>query len=207
MKKFSIALIALVSTSGLAMAQAKKAAPTAAPAAKPAATKPAPAEMPPTPPKPPAEIATSLKQAGARQKCTGSVMGGADGTTEMPFKGNSTSKTTLDGWWIQESFTGTAGTGKAAMKFKMESYRTWDGKAGKWRTASFMNDGQMMVGTAEMKDGKLEAMSDTSGWMGNGKFREHGDMTDAKAGMKMVGEMSMDNGKTWMKVYEMTCKK
>jgi hypothetical protein len=31
-------------------------------------------------------------------------------------------------------------------------------------------------------------------------------MTDPKAGMKMWGEMSMD-GKTWTKVYEMTCKK
>jgi hypothetical protein len=28
-----------------------------------------------------------------------------------------------------------------------------------------------------------------------------------KAGVKMNGEMSMDKGKTWNKVYEMTCKK
>ena len=43
--------------------------------------------------------------------------------------------------------------------------------------------------------------------MGAGTFKDHVDMTDAKAGVKMWGEMSMDKGKTWKKVYEMTCKK
>jgi hypothetical protein len=85
---------------------------------------------------------------------------------------------------------------------------TWDAKAAKWRSVGMGNDGTLMVGTADMKDNKFESVSDSyGGMMGNGKFREHGDMTDPKAGMKMSGEMSMDGGKTWNKVYEMTCKK
>jgi hypothetical protein len=32
-------------------------------------------------------------------------------------------------------------------------------------------------------------------------------MSDPKAGAKFWGEFSMDKGKTWTKVYEMTCKK
>jgi hypothetical protein len=38
-------------------------------------------------------------------------------------------------------------------------------------------------------------------------MREFMDMTDAKVGMKSRGEMSLDKGKTWLPVYEMTCKK
>jgi hypothetical protein len=44
------------------------------------------------------------------------------------------------------------------------------------------------------------------GGMGAGMFKDHGDMTDKKVGMHMWGEMSMDKGKTWVKVYDMTCK-
>jgi len=56
-------------------------------------------------------------------------------------------------------------------------------------------------------DGKMTAMSDTYGPHGQGMMRENLDMSDAKAGIKMMGEMSMDKGKTWTKVYEQTCKK
>ena len=96
---------------------------------------------------------------------------------------------------------------KAKMTMKMEAYMTWDAKMGKWRMVSVMNDGTQMVGTADFKDGKLEAVSDTVGPMGSGMFKDHGDATDKKVGMHMWGEMSMDKGKTWMPVYEMTCKK
>jgi hypothetical protein len=83
---------------------------------------------------------------------------------------------------------------------------TYDAKLGKWRGISVMNDGTQMVGTADMKDGKIEAVWDTQGGMGAGMFKDHGDMTDKKAGTHMWGEMSMDKGKTWTKVYDMTCK-
>jgi hypothetical protein len=37
-------------------------------------------------------------------------------------------------------------------------------------------------------------------------FRDHEDVSNPKE-FKSWGEMSMDKGKTWMKVYEQSCKK
>ena len=232
MNKFSITMVALVAMASVAVAQQKadpKAgagsaapkAPAAGSAAGSAAAK-APAagsaaagsaagsaaaakmEMP----KPPAEIKDALKQMGTRQTCTGISWGGPDGKQEMKTTATGTNALALDGWWIKGSTTLKMGTGKTAGTMKIDSYMTWDGKLGKWRSVGMSSDGSLMVGTADYKDGKLESVSDTfGGMMGNGKWREHGDMTDPKAGMKMSGEMSMDGGKTWTKVYEMTCKK
>jgi hypothetical protein len=225
MKKFSITMVSLVAMASLAMAQQKGAEPKAgagsaatkapaagsgsaakAPAAGSAAGSAAPAAKMEAP-KPPAEIKDTLKMMGTRQNCTGVSWGGPDGKTEMKTKGTGTNALALDGWWIKGSSTITMGEGKAKWTLKIDSYMTWDAKAGKWRSVGMANDGSLMVGTAEMKDGKWDAMSDMyGGMMGNGKFREHGEMGDPKAGMKMTGEMSTD-GKTWTKVYEMTCKK
>jgi len=161
-------------------------------------------------PKPPAEIAATLKAMGNRMNCTGTTWGGADGKTEMKMKGTGTSALALDGWFIKGSATMTMGEGKAKSTLKIDSYMTWDAKAGKWRTIGAANDGAIMVGTSTMAaDGKsMDSMSDMyGGMMGDGKFREHGDMSDPKAGMHMTGEKSNDGGKTWSKVYDMTCKK
>ena len=226
MKKFSITMVSLVTMAGFALAQPKadpKAGSGAGSAAAPkagagsaaapkagagsgsaaAATPAAPMAMP----KPPTEIKDTLKAMGTRQNCTGVTWGGADGKQEMKMKSASTNALALDGWWIKGSMTATMGEGKTKATLKVDSYMTWDAKAGTWRSVGVSNDGAVMVGTATMKDGKFESMSDMfGGMMGNGKFREHGDMTDPKVGMKMSGEMSTD-GKTWNKVYEMTCKK
>lgn len=220
MKRISITLFSIVATTGFALGQAKQADPkagsgaappkagSAAPKAGSAAPAGSAAQAAPTPPKPPTELKDMLKQMGARSNCTGIGMGGADGKTEMKFKATTTRKVALDGWFIQESMTGTMGQGKTMMKFKMESYLTWDPKISKWRTIGVMNDGSSTVGTADFANGKWEGASDTyGGMMGSGKFRDHGDMSDPKAGAKMWGEMSMDGGKTWTKVYEITCKK
>jgi len=166
-----------------------------------AAAPAAPMEMP----KPPAEIAAALKAMGARANCTGTGVG-PDGKTEVPFKGTMTHKSDLDGWWIHGSLNATMGTGKAAAKFKLEMYQTYDAKMGKWRVSGVSNDGGNMAGTGDMKDGKWESTSDLWTNMGQMMMREHGDMTDKKAGMHMWGEASMDKGKTWNKMYDMTCK-
>jgi hypothetical protein len=230
MKKFSITMVSLVTMAGFALAQPKtdskagsaggaaatgagatmKAGAGTGSAAAPkagAGSAAAPAPAPMAMPKPPTEIKDTLKAMGTRQNCTGVTWGGADGKTEMKMKGTGTNALALDGWWIKGTATMTMGEGKAKSTLKIESYMTWDAKAGTWRSVGVANDGSVMVGTATMKDGKFDSMSDMfGGMMGNGKFREHGDMTDPKAGMKMTGEMSTD-GKTWNKVYEMTCKK
>jgi hypothetical protein len=208
MKKISIALFSIVAMAGVASAQQAKGsgaatAKTGAAATTTATTAPAGAAM--EMPKPPPEIAATVKMAGTRNNCKGTGLG-MDMKSEVAFKGTVTRKADLDGWWIHESMSGTMGTGKTAGKMKMESYMTYDAKMGKWRAVAVMNDGTQMVGTADMKDGKLEATWDTMGGMGAGMFKDHGDMTDKKVGMHMWGEMSMDKGKTWTKVYDMTCK-
>lgn len=227
MNKISLTMVSLVGMTGLAFAQAKapekapaapaapaagakdaKAAPTAAAGSGAAKDAKAPAAAPMEMPKPPAEIAAAVKAHAGSWKCTGVAMGGADMKTEMKFKGTMTSKSDLDGWWMHDSMNGMAGEGKAGMKFKMESFSTFDGNSKKWRVVSVMNDGGAMMGTSDgMKDGKMDTTSDSYSMMGTGMFKDHVDMTDAKAGVKMWGEMSMDKGKTFTKVYEMACKK
>jgi hypothetical protein len=153
-------------------------------------------------------MSATLMQMGTRMNCTGTTWGGPDGKTEMKMKGTGTQALALDGWFIKGSSTLTMGEGKAKSTLKIDSYMTWDPKISKWRSVGAANDGSIMVGTSELKDGKRSSMSDMyGGMMGDGKFRESGDMTDPKAGMKMMGEMSKDGGKTWNKVYDMTCKK
>lgn len=201
MTKISLTMVWLLGMTGLAFAQGAAKAPAAKVAAD---TKAAPMEMP----KPPAEITMAAKSKAGRWKCRGTAMGGPDMRTEMKFMGMQTSKLELDGWWLHDAFNGTIGTGKTAMKFKMESYATYDGNTKKWRMISVMNDGGSMMGWSDgMKDGKMDITSEAYSMMGTGTFKEHIDMSDLKAGVKMWGEMSMDKGKTWNKVYEMTCKK
>lgn len=215
MKTFSITMVSLATMAGLAVAQAPKADPKAgagsaapkAPAAGSAAGSAAAPAASWEPPKPPVEVKDAIKMMGNRQTCTGKSWGGPDGKTEVKATGTSTNALALDGWAIKSTMNMTMGEGKQKMTLKMEGYKTWDATLGKWHDISAMNDGSIMVGTLEVKDGKLEAQYDMKGgMMGSGKFRDHGDMTDPKAGFKMWGEMSMD-GKTWTKVYEMVCKK
>ena len=201
MKTLTITLVSLAAMTGLAMAEQK--APVAKVDTK-AAPPAAPAKM--ETPKPPAEIMATFKQMGPRLRCTGTGLG-MDMKTEVKFTGTQVNKVVLDGWFIQMSLNGTIGQGKEAMKMKMESFMTYDAKSGKWRSVSAMNDGSTGAGTSELKDGKMQGTSTMWGMWGESLFRDHGDYTDMKAGAKMWGEMSMDKGKTWTKVYEMTCKK
>ena len=78
----------------------------------------------------------------------------------------------------------------------------------KWRRVSVDNMGAQMIGTSDgLKDNKVDFNMDTMGGMGPaGMFRDHVEMVDAK-NVKAWGEMTMDKGKTWTKVYEMACKK
>ena len=228
MKKISMAMFSIIAMAGVASAQGKgsaaatagagvkvdaKAATGAAAGATGAAGAAvggaakvgAAADVKMEMPKPPAEIAASLKEMGAHKTCTGSGLG-PDMKTEMKFKASMNNKSDLGGWWIHMSMNGTMGEGKNSAKFLMESYSTYDTKMGKWRVSGVMNDGGNMAGTADIKDGKYESQADVWSNMGKAMMKEHGDMTDKKAGMHMSGEMSMDGGKTWMKLYDMTCK-
>jgi hypothetical protein len=209
--RVGITMLTMVASAGLVAAQPKadaKApakteakAPAKAPVKVVDATPPAKAEMPV--PKVPQEVTDMAKMVVGTWKCTGSSFG-MDGTA-TPMTGTMKSKTDLDGFWLHDSFE--AKMGKA--KFKFESFSTYDAGSKKWRSVMVDNWGAQSIGTSDgMKDGKMDVNMDTMGGpMGPGMFRDHMDASDAKAGVKMMGEASMDKGKTWNKVYEQTCKK
>jgi hypothetical protein len=199
MKTFSqiaIAALTMVGVAGVASAQPK--APEKAPAPAPMPPK---ADKAPMMPAPPAELDMMAKNATGTWKCKG------DEWDEKGAKGAMTATTTakldLDKWWVVETMEA-----KGKMAFKMISYTTYDPTSKKWRRLAVMNGGGQMIGTSDgMKDGKMTWNMDMMSPMGAGQFRDYVDVSDAKAGMKVWGEMSMDKGKTWNKVYEMACKK
>lgn len=208
MKTFLRVAIATFAMVGIAAAQpapppkadpAKKEPPKADPAAK-ADPKAGGAKM--EMPKPPAEVGELGKMMTGTWKCKGEEtdMAGA----KAPITGSVKAKVDLDKWWLTE----TIDVKGAKMTMKMMAFTTYDASSKKWRRVSVDNMGGQIVGTSDgMKDNKMDWNMDTMGPMGAGMFRDHVDASDAKAGMKMWGEMSMDKGKTWTKVYEWTCKK
>ena len=220
--KISISFVSLMAMAGLAAAQPKapdakagagagggaaaaKADPKAgAPAPKDAKAAPA-AEAPKFEmPKPPAEIAAAAKAMSKPLNCTGSGLG-PDMKTEMKMKGTMSAKLDFNGWWIRQTVKATVGEGKTAGKLNMESLMSYDAKAAKWHVMGVSNDGGMMMGDADMKDGKYEFVGTTTSAMGSAAFKDHGDMTDKK-NVHFWGEASMDKGKTWTKVYDISCK-
>lgn len=192
--------IVLMALSGLATAepQTKDKPSTPVKDAKEAKTEAVKLEAP----KPPAEIEVMSKSVVGTWKCTGtttSMTGAADQLTAKV-----TAKVDLDKWWISDVVEGKSARGA----FKMVSYSTFDAGSKKWRRVSIDNMGNQYVGTSDgIKDGKLVWSLDFIGANGAGQFKDTVDPTDAKAGVKFTGVMSVDKGKTWKPVYEMTCKK
>jgi hypothetical protein len=190
-----LAFVSMMTFAGAAMA-----GDAAKPASPPADAKPM--EMP----KPAAQIGERAKSMAGTWKCDGSAPG-MDGK-DQKFTGTMTSKADLDGYWVHDSFNGNMGEGKTAMKFKFEMFATFDANAKKWRSVMVDNWGGQVIGMGdEMKDGKMDTVSDSMDMMGKGQMKDHTDISDAKKGAHMWGEMSRDGGKTWKKSYDMTCKK
>ncbi len=168
--------------------------------------KPAPKDAPAMEvPRPAPQIAARVKAMAGTWRCTGTAPG-MDGK-DQKFTGTMASKADLDGFWVRDSFSGVLGAGKTAMKFKFESFATFDPNAKKWRSVMVDNWGGQMIGSGdEMKDGKMDTLSESMDMMGKGQAKDHTDVSDAKKGAHMWGEMSRD-GKTWQKSYDMICKK
>jgi len=163
---------------------------------------PAPMEMP----KPPAEIAAAAKMMAKTKTCTGTGMG-PDMKTEVKLKSTMSAKldANFGGWWIRQNVKGTVGEGKTSVKMNLEGLMTYDAKLAKWRFLGVSSDGGSLIGMADMKDGKYELVGERTSPMGTAAFKDHGDMTDPK-NVHLWGEMSIDKGKTWIKVYDQTCK-
>jgi hypothetical protein len=172
--------------------------------AKPAPAKDAKAmEMP----KPAQQVTDRAKAMAGTWKCEGTAAG-MDGK-DMKFTGTMSSKSDLDGFWVHDTFSGVAGAGATSMKYKFESFATFDAGSKKWRTVMVDNWGGQAIGTGdEMKDGKMDTAAESmDSMMGKGMMKDHVDVSDMKKGAHMWGEGSHDGGKTWNKAYDMMCKK
>lgn len=208
MKTFTSVAIATCALVGIAGAQpAGSGAAKGAPAVPKDGIKraPPPDAKPATPkmelPKVPQELTDLAKQVVGTWRCKGDSfeMDGA----KAAMTATVTTKADLNKWWLVDTLDA-----KGKVPFKFIAYTTYDGTAKKWRRVMVDNMGGSMVGTADgVKDGKVTFNMDAWSPMGASQFRDYTDMSDAKAGVKMWGEMSIDKGKTWAKVYEMSCKK
>ena len=211
MNTFNRIAIALIGMTSLVAAQPAKDAKAPATPAKDAKAAPADPKAPAggapaaggmDMSKPPQEMADMAKMATGTWKCKGQ---GMDHTMKMAdMTATMKMKTELNGWWMHGSFDAKMGK----EPFQFESYTTIDPNSKKMHRVMVEVGGGFSTGDADaMKDNKIEWALTTHSMMGDGMFKDHEDMSDMKTGAHMWGEMSMDKGKTWTKVYDMTCKK
>jgi hypothetical protein len=190
MTRFSIVMISLMASAGVAGAGSGSGATAAADAGF---------NM-----KAPTEIATMAKQMAGTYKCKGQSLG-PDMKTMVDmagtFKGG---KLESDNWWIHDTFDSSM----AKSKYHFDSYVTYDAGSKKWHRVMIETGGGYASGdSAGMTGGKLDWELTSYSPMGQTTFRDHLDASDPKAGVKTWGEVTMDKGKTWTKVYEQVCKK
>ena len=207
-----VGLAAVATVAGAQPAQPAPAKP-AAPAPTPTATvdkkkAPEPAKPAPTPdkpapapamemPKPPAEIAGAFKAMSGTWKCVGTAMD--PGAGEVPTKGTMKHKLDLDSWWIVSSFTESKKGG-----YKYTSMSSFDGK--KWSRTMFDNmGGRETAESTGMVDNKMTWDGSSTSMMGTMKSR-HFEEVKGPREAHIWGEYSQD-GKAWMKAYDVTCKK
>jgi hypothetical protein len=193
MTRFSMVVVSLVGVAGVAAA-----GPGAGSAAAPAKADAGMMMKAPT------EIADMAKSMAGTWRCKGQVLG-HDMKTMVDMAGTMKGgKLENDNWWIHDTFDSSMGK----EKFHFDSYVTYDTNSKKWHRVMIESGGAYGVGdSAGMTGGKLDWDLAYHTGMGESMFRDHLDASDAKAGVKAWGEMSMDKGKTWTKVYEQTCKK
>lgn len=192
--------LSLVVLAGSALAQPKAGAP-----AQPKPEAPPPAVAPPMPPKPPEappEIIEAAKRMNGAWKCTGKA--DIRGTTN-DIKATITHKVepTLNKFWVQSNFVGTAAK-MPPMKFTM--FTTYDTASKKmWRT-SINGMGGHSTGFGTIADKKVVWEMDGVGPMGPMKMRQTEEFVSPKE-VKVTGELSRDNGKTWVFDHDASCKK
>jgi hypothetical protein len=150
---------------------------------------------------PPPELAAAAKASAGTWKCKGQ---GMDHTMKMiDTTGTLKIKLDLDNWWLHASYDSMMGK----EGFHFESFSTFDAQAKKWKRVLIETGGGWSSGESDgMKDNKLDWTLSMHSPRGDIAFRDHQDMTDPKAGMKLSGEFTAD-GKTWTTVYTLACKK
>ena len=153
-------------------------------------------------PTPPKVLADMAKTMSGTWKCKGSVSM-PDGK-KADLGATVTSALEMTGMWIHDSSDVTL----LGTTIHIESYSSYDEAGKHFHRAMVESDGGMAMGEGKMNGTtKLDYDLATHGPHGDGMLREHIDWSDMKAGVKTSVEMSLDKGKTWVKVYDQTCTK
>ena len=151
-----------------------------------------------TMPKAPDALVAAAKAMTGTWKCTGQAMDMASNKM-APTKATIKNKADLDGWWIVTSFAETKKGG-----YKFTELSSFDGT--KWTRDMFDNMGGHETDTSTgMADNKMSWEGSSVSSMGTMKSRHTEEVKSAKE-IHMSGEYSQD-GKTYMQVYDLTCKK
>jgi hypothetical protein len=168
---------------------------------KAAAGTPTTPPKPPEPPKPPAQVAELAAAMVGTWRCKGEEVH-LDGTKET-VTATATIKLDMNKFWLVETQSI-----KSKQPFTITTYTTFDSGSNKWRRLGVDSRGNSYIGTSDgPKEKKIDWNLDVMGMMGAAMLRDHIDTSDPKAGSKITGEVSVDKGKTWNKVVELTCKK
>jgi hypothetical protein len=208
--------LAVLGTTAFAQPAAKPATPaTPAKAAQPAQpTKVAPPAdskapvappqptAPPKPPTPAQEMVDLAKVMNGTWKCTGKadVAG-----TMFDLKATMTHKVdaNLNKFWITSNFVGTIPK-MPPLKFTM--FTGWDPNTKKLFRVSVSGMGGHMVSTATYDAKKITYEGESSNMNGVVRMRHTEEVISPKE-VHVSGELSKDNGKTWVADHDATCKK
>jgi hypothetical protein len=176
-------------------------------AAQPAKEAPKPVEQAPMNmpmPTPSEELKAVAKAMNGNWKCTGTVMG--MDMKERPSTATMSFKLEVDGFWLRGEMAEKK-TKDNAHPYKFTSLQTYDAATKKWMKFGFDNTGSWSKAWSTGPDatGKWtwEAVSTMAGMEFKGRDYEE---TKDKA-VHVWGEGSMDGGKTYTKMYDITCKK
>jgi hypothetical protein len=154
------------------------------------------------------ELVAMGKSMAGTWSCKGQGLGRDGKLTDMTA--TTTWTVEMDGWWLHERFGAKIG---AEIGHSYDGYISLDQRSKKWRRVMVVGGGGWNTGETTSvaacgaapngcrMDWELSAHS----MMGEFLVRDHVDATDLKSGLKGWGELSRDNGKTWMKAYELTC--
>ncbi len=110
--------------------------------------------------------------------------------------------------WLHESFDASVDEGAAAMSYKFEAFITFDAPMKKWRRIEVDSFGIQTLSSADpTKDGKLEWANESTGPDGKPQQqRTHFDGSNPSQ-LHVLGEATLDKGKSWIKTADLVCKK
>ena len=170
---------------------------------------PPPKTPPPMPEmKPAPEVAAAAKIMAGSYSCKGNDMN-PDGSSR-PSLSKLKISADMDGYYILVDLAEQK-TKDNPTPFKAKMYRTYDAAKKTWidTIIAAAPGGPMTMTTTDSGMGTGKIMWTGTAEMGGQKFMERGyEEPDAKAKtVHLWGEVSMDGGKTFMKEYDLTCKK